>query len=163
MREGNRAVALENLSLRLDDIMSWNLCNMLKFNLSKTEIIQFSSRFSPAEPMLRLQSMIIMFSLLVLLKTSQNSHLTVVSHVKNTLRSFHAHSRSFHAIGRIRKYLLQADTERIVHAFGLSKLDNSNSLLHGIHSRKVEKLQRLQNTATRLTVCMKKIDRTTTV
>ena len=156
MREGNRAVALENLSLRLDDIMSWNLCNMLKFNLSKTEIIQFSSRFSPAEPMLRLQSMIIMFSLLVLLKTSQNSHLTVVSHVKNTLRSFHA-------IGRIRKYLLQADTERIVHAFGLSKLDNSNSLLHGIHSRKVEKLQRLQNTATRLTVCMKKIDRTTTV
>ena len=85
MREGNRAVALENLSLRLDDIMSWNLCNMLKFNLSKTEIIQFSSRFSPAEPMLRLQSMIIMFSLLVLLKTSQNSHLTLVSHVKNTL------------------------------------------------------------------------------
>ena len=30
--------------------MLWNLCNMLKCNLSKTEIINFSSRFSPAEP-----------------------------------------------------------------------------------------------------------------
>ena len=166
MREGNRAVALENLSLRLDNIMSWNLRNMLKFNPSKTEIIQFSSRFSPAKPMLRLQSMIIMFSLLVLLKTLQSRliHTPPLFPMSKThWRSFHAHSRSFHAIGRIRKYLLQPDTERIVDAFSLSKLDNSNSLLHGIHSREVEKLQRLQNTATRLTVCMKKIDRTTTV
>ena len=50
MRKGNRVVALENLSLCLDDIMSWNLCNMLKCNPSKTEIIHFSSRFSPPEP-----------------------------------------------------------------------------------------------------------------
>ena len=31
----------------VDDIMSWNLCNMFKCNPSKTEIIHFSSRFSP--------------------------------------------------------------------------------------------------------------------
>jgi len=37
MRKGNHVVALENLSLCLDDIMSWNFCNMLKCNLSKTE------------------------------------------------------------------------------------------------------------------------------
>ena len=61
--------------------------------------------------------------------------------------------RSFHSFGRIRKYLLQADTERIVHAFILSKLDYCNSLLYGIPSRKIEKLQRLQNTEARLTVC----------
>lgn len=30
IRNGNRAVALENLSLCLDDIMSWNLCSVLK-------------------------------------------------------------------------------------------------------------------------------------
>ena len=39
MRKGNRVVALENLSLCLDDIMSWNLRNMLKGNSSKTEIL----------------------------------------------------------------------------------------------------------------------------
>ena len=32
MRKGNRVAALENLSLCLNDIMSWNLCNMLKCN-----------------------------------------------------------------------------------------------------------------------------------
>ena len=30
IRNGNRAVALENLSSCLDDIMSWNLCSVLK-------------------------------------------------------------------------------------------------------------------------------------
>ena len=47
--------------------------------------------------------------------------------------------RSFHSFGRIRKYLSQADTERIVHAFILSKLDYCNSLRYGIPSRKIEK------------------------
>ena len=32
------------------DLVNWNLCNMLKCNPSKTEIIHFSSRFSPPEP-----------------------------------------------------------------------------------------------------------------
>ena len=72
-------------------------------------------------------------------------------------------SCSFHSIGRIRKYLSQADTERIVHAFVLSKLDYCNSLLYGLPSREIEKLERLQNTAARLTVCMKKTDHITLV
>ena len=57
----------------------------------------------------------------------------------------------------------QADTERIVHAFVLSKLDYCNSLLYGLPSREIEKLQRLQNTAARLTVCTKKTDHITPV
>ena len=89
-----------------------------------------------------------------------DSHLTFVPHVNNICRAL---SRSFHSIGRIRKYLSQADTERIVHAFVLSKLDYCNSLLYGLPSREIEKLQRLQNTAARLTVCMKKTDHITPV
>ena len=34
MHKGNHVAALENFSLCLDDIMSWNLCNMLKCNPS---------------------------------------------------------------------------------------------------------------------------------
>ena len=78
------------------------------------------------------------------------SHLTLVPHVTNTCRAL---SRSFHSIGRIRKYLSQADTEYIFLAFILSKLDCCNSLRYGIPSREIEKFQRLQNTAARLSVC----------
>ena len=38
------------------------------------------------------------------------------------------------------KYLTQADTERIVHAFVTSELDYCNSLLYGILSHEIEKL-----------------------
>ena len=81
-------------------------------------------------------------------------------HFNNTCR---VSSRSFHSIGRFRKFLSQADTERIVRAFILSKLDYCNGFLCGIPSREIEKLQRLQNTAARLTVCMKKTDHSTPV
>ena len=163
MRKGNRVVALENLSLCLDDIMSWNLCNMLKCNPSKTEIIHFSSRFSPPEPIASIKvghHNVQPTSVIKNLGVTLDSHLTFVPHVNNICRAL---SRSFHSIGRIRKYLSQADTERIVHAFVLSKLDYCNSLLYGLPSREIEKLQRLQNTAARLTVCMKKTDHITPV
>ena len=42
-----------------------------------------------------------------------DSHLTFVPHVNKTCRAL---SRSFHSIGRFRKFLSQADTERIVRA-----------------------------------------------
>ena len=163
MRKGNRVAALENLSLCLDDIMSWNLCNMLKCNPSKTEIIHFSSRFSPPEPIASIKvghHNVQPTSVIKNLGVTLDSHLTFVPHVNNICRAL---SRSFHSIGRIRKYLSQADTERIVHAFVLSKLDYCNSLLYGLPSREIEKLQRLQNTAARLTVCMKRTDHITPV
>ena len=53
--------------------------------------------------------------------------------------------------------------EHIVHAFVTTKLDYCNSLLHRIPSREIEKLKRLQNTAARPTVCMKKTDHITPV
>jgi len=95
-----------------------------------------------------------------MLSKTLDSHLTFNPHANNICRAL---SRTFHSIGRIRKYLSQADTERIVHAFVLSRLDYCNSLLYGFPSREIEKLQRLQNTAARLTVCMKKTDHITPV
>ena len=132
-------------------------------HLSKTEIIHFSSRFSPPEPIASIKvghHNVQPTSVIKNLGVTLDSHLTFVPHVNNICRAL---SRSFHSIGRIRKYLSQADTERIVHAFVLSKLDYCNSLLYGLPSREIEKLQRLQNTAARLTVCMKKTDHITPV
>ena len=42
-------------------------------------------------------------------------------------------------------------------------MDHCNSLLYGIPSREIEKVQRFKNTAATLTVCMKKTDRITPV
>ena len=143
--------------------MSWNLCNMLKCNLSKTKIIHFSSCFLPPEPIASIKvghHQVQPTSVIENLGVTLDSHLTFVPHVNNICRAL---SHSFHSIGRIRKYVSQADAERIVHVFVSTKLDYCNSLLYGLPSREIEKLQRLQNTAARLTVCTKKTDHITPV
>jgi len=50
VRRSYRATALEDVTLCIQDIMSWNVSNILKCNPKKTEIIHFSLRFSPANP-----------------------------------------------------------------------------------------------------------------
>ena len=57
---------------------------------------------------------------------------------------------SIRNIGRIRKHLTRDATETIIHAFVTSKLDSNNSLLYGITSTQVARLQRLQNIAARI-------------
>ena len=60
---------------------------------------------------------------------------------------------SIHHIGKIRNFLSGSPTERLIRAFVFfSKLDSCKSILHGLPSYELEKLQRLQNTTTRLTV-----------
>ena len=121
-----------------------------------TEITHFSSRFSPAEQIASIKvrdQYVQPTSVVKAVGVTLYSHLTFVPHVNNTCRAL---SRSFHSIGRIKKYLSQADTEHIFLAFILSKLDCCNSLLYGIPSRDTEKFQRLQNTAAKLSVCLKR-------
>ena len=87
-----------------------------------TEITHFSSRFLPAEQIASIKvrdQYVQPTSVVNALGVTLYSHLTFVPHVNNTCRAL---SRSFHSIGRIRKYLSQADTEHIFLAFILSKL-----------------------------------------
>ena len=90
--------------------MLWNLCNMLKCNLSKT------SRFSPAEPIgwIKVGDHYVQpTSVVKELGVTLDSHHLCSPCQQHLPRSL---SRSFHSIGRIRKYLSQADAERIVRA-----------------------------------------------
>ena len=67
-------------------------------------------------------------------------------------------SLALRKIGRGRKYLSQPTTERLVHAFITSKLDYCNSLMYGLPSTEIQKLQRIQNSAARLVVKCKRTD-----
>ena len=53
-------------------------------------------------------------------------------------------------IRRIRKYLSQESARTLVHAFIIGRIDYCNSLLFGLPSVHLLKLQRLQNAAARL-------------
>ena len=108
----NRVAALENLNLCLGDIKNWNLSNMLKWNRSKTEIIHFSSHFSPAESIvsINLKSVIVTLSLLVLSETS-GSRLIDTSPMSTT----------FVALVRAR-FILLAESESILRKRILSAL-----------------------------------------
>ena len=54
-------------------------------------------------------------------------------------------------IGKIRNYLDQPTAEEFLHAFVTSKLDFCNSLLYGLSKKQPDKLQRIVNTAARIT------------
>ena len=47
------------------------------------------------------------------------------------------------------------DTERLIYAFVITRLDYCNSIIYGISERNLSKLQRLQNTAARVVTRVK--------
>ena len=49
-------------------------------------------------------------------------------------------------------------TERLVHAFVTSVLDNGNALLYGINKKLINKLQILQNSTARVVTMKRKFD-----
>ena len=68
---------------------------------------------------------------------------------------------SIRNISRIRQYLDQASTEKLIHAFVTSKLDSFNSRLYGLPRKQIDKLQRIQNAAVRIIFRIKKFDHVT--
>ena len=77
----------------------------------------------------------------------------MTNHVNNLCRSA---SYAVHRIGKLRRYLDAPNTEKLVHAFISSQLDNCNSILYGLPDKELNKLQRIQNSAARLVSLTKK-------
>ena len=75
----------------------------------------------------------------------------MVPHVNAVCQSSFSHLRN---IGFRGKYLTYDAAKIIIHAFVVSKLDYCNSLLYGLPSYLIQKLQHVQNSAARLvTLC----------
>ena len=76
-----------------------------------------------------------------------DKHMNLKSHISSICSSA---SFALGNIGKIRKHLDRVTTERLVHAFVSSRLDNCNSLLFGLPLYQIERLQRIQSTAARI-------------
>ncbi len=94
-------------------------------------------------------------------KTPRNRSKTLVFLLTNP--NFEGHIRNvtkvsfYHFRNRVRSFLSQAYTEKLVHAFISSRLDYCNSLLSGVSKKATGQLQLVQNAAAR--VLTKKTDR----
>ena len=163
VKPAERHTAIVNLEHCISDMQSFLLANKLSCNPEKTEVVHFHSRYSNTVSVTDIT--IGDYSIPVSdqarnLGSIFDKHLTMSSHINNICRSG---SLALRNVGRVRKYLHQTNTERLVHAFITSRLDYCNSLLYGVPEKDLNKLQRLQNSAARLVTRTKPGDHITPV
>jgi hypothetical protein len=89
-----------------------------------------------------------------------DTNLTMTAHINAVCRNA---SYVIHRIGKLRRYLDNESTEKLVHAFVTSRIDNCNSILYGLPEKQLSKLQRIQNMAARVVTRSKKHDHITPV
>ena len=147
----DKTIALQKLQQCVDDIKTWSVLNKLKFNDSKTEVLCFASRFISSDPV---QTVTIGTSSVSPSVVARNLGVAFDNDLKLTqhvIKICQSAAVAVYKIGQIRKYLDLKTTERLIHAFVTSRLDFCNSLLYGLPQYLIGKLQRVQNSAARLT------------
>ena len=135
----------------MTEINNWMNKYFLKLNPVKTEIILL------CPPNLKSVSKIngvfigntcIRFSSKVkLLGVHIDNYLDFDHHVSKIVSSSMYHLKN---IAKLKRYLSQSDTEKLVHALISSKLDYCNAVLFGVKSSSIAKLQTVQNKAAML-------------
>ena len=123
--------------LKLNDDKTEFLIIGTRQQLSKVHIEKLSVGDVSAAPVISARN----------LGTWFNTNLGLVTHITNTCKAAVYH---LHNITRIRKFLTMAFTKVLVHAFIMARIDYCNSLLYGLPTTHINKLQRVQNAAARL-------------
>ena len=156
LRPSDRSEQLQPLENCVRDVKAWTISNRLLLNDSKTEVVQFSSRYLTAHN--PLASFTVGMSQVQPAHEARNlgvvmdSHLNLTTHINNICRSA---CLAIYKIGQIRRFIDRLTAERLVHAFVTSRLDANNSLLYGLLKNLISKLQRVQNSAARLVAQVK--------
>ena len=132
MKSAEQLDAVKKLEEYIKDVRAWAIANRLMLNDQKTEVLHFHSQHRKASALpdfcigeAKIKATDSAKDLDVIL----DSTLLLKKHIANICR---AALFGVYRIGKIRKYLNQAATERLVHAFVTSKLDCNNSLLYGL-------------------------------
>ena len=152
MRCGNAVESREAVSQTetcTSDVKAWLVDNKLALNAPKTDMINIvSSRRTGSVQGITVDGVWVPKSSCVKdLGVWFDEGMNMQTHIKNVCK---AANSTLYKIGRIRKYLDQPCTERLVHALVTSKLDYNNALLFGLPKKTILPLQRIQNRAARL-------------
>ena len=141
--------SVENCLIR---IKTWMDANKLKLNDSKTEVMLCSNSWSnkdlPDQITMNVNGHSVTSSKVIKnLGVRFDEDLSMTSQISFLCKSIGLQLRK---IGSVRKFLTKQVTTKLVTSLVLSRLDYCNSLLVGIPSEKIRKLQILQNNAARL-------------
>ena len=141
----------------LDTVQRWMLKNMLKLNGDKTECLVISTK----HVLKSLSKLEFIFGDLVIRPTSSAKNLGVLfdsslsyqQHVGNVCKKAYF---QIHNIGRKRKFLTTECCKTLVNTLVTVHLDYCNSLLYGLPQMLLGRLERVQKTAARLIMRLRK-------
>ena len=159
------ADAKQKIEACVSDIKIWMKENFLKLNDDKTEVLVITTRSGLSD------------SLSVSIRVGDqdippsdnpprnlgvifDSALSLKSHISSVCKSINYY---IYSIGKIRKYLDRATTEKMVNATITSRLDYCNSLLYGIPKVLRQQLQICQNNSARIITRTRKFDHITPI
>ena len=128
----------------ISHLNSWMAHNFLQLNQDKTKVL-FVAKAQWKNLAAHLNSRAIKIKHQVKnLGVIFDSGLHFESHIRNvTKRAFNHPSN----IAKVRPFLSQADTERLIHVFITSRLDYCNALLSGLAKKAICQLQNTQNSS----------------
>ena len=144
------------------DVRQWMLSNKLKINDSKTEFLILGSKHQLEK--VTVQGVKVGEKTIAPVKSVRNlgvifdENLAMDKHISKVCSTAYFH---LHNIKSIRKYLTQEAICTIIHAFIGSQIDYCNSLMSGLPSGLISKIQRVQNTAARVALNLRKFDHIT--
>ena len=147
---------LHSIQSCISDVKAWATANMLKLNDSKTELTLVTSKRS--KHLHNLPTSITMGNAQIPFKQSVKNlgftldcHLTMNAHASQIARTCYFELRH---LASIRRFLISTATATLVSAFVLSRIDYCNSLLFGSTHDVTSHLQRIQNYAARVILCL---------
>jgi hypothetical protein len=149
-------IAYSALSNCICETKQWMSANRMKSNESKTDAILVHGKHMPHEHPLMVGDVPIIQSKNVRnLGVIFDSRWTIEPQINSMCRRAYYH---LHRISRIRKFLSDSAAAQLVHAYVTSTMDYGNSLLVGLPSKRLDKLQAVQNMAARLISRRRKYD-----
>ena len=132
------------------EIREWLTANYLKVNDQKTDfllIMPVSAKKLINELSISVGTLIQDVDQVKNLGVYLDNHMNMCVNTSEIVRCCYFH---IHHIGQINKFLPRQTREMVVNALVTLRLDYCNSLLYGTVDKNFARLQRLQNTATRL-------------
>ena len=155
---------LHSIQSCISDVKAWATANMLKLDDNKTELMLVTHKRT--KHLHNLPTSITIGNAQVPFKQSVKNldftldcHLTINAHVTNIARKCYFELRR---LASIRRFLTSTATATLVSAFAISRIDYCNSLLFGSTHDVTFHMQRIQNYAARVILCLPKSSSITT-